>query len=39
VGSRQEGFSRQYPLRYKGEVNILTEVHELAEQIIREIFL
>ncbi len=34
-----EGFSWQHPLRYKGEVDIVTEVDQRAKRIIREILL
>ena len=39
VGVPHEGFSRQRPLRYEGEVDIVTEVNERVERVIREILL
>jgi len=35
----RKGFGRQHSVRYKGEVDIVTEVDEQAEQVIREILL
>ena len=35
----RKGFGRQHSVRYKGEVDLVTEVDEQAEQVIREILL
>jgi myo-inositol-1(or 4)-monophosphatase len=35
----RKGFGRQHFVRYKGEVDLVTEVDEQAEQLIREILL
>jgi myo-inositol-1(or 4)-monophosphatase len=35
----REGFGRQHSIRYKGEVDIVTEMDEKAERVIREILL
>jgi myo-inositol-1(or 4)-monophosphatase len=35
----REGFGRQHSVRYKGEVDLVTEVDEQAERVIREILL
>jgi myo-inositol-1(or 4)-monophosphatase len=38
-GVLREGFGRQHSVRYKGEVDLVTEVDEQAEQVIQEILL
>src|ERR687884_1284362 len=35
----RKGFGWQHSIRYKGEVDLVTEVDEQAEQVIREILL
>jgi fructose-1,6-bisphosphatase/inositol monophosphatase family enzyme len=35
----RKGFGWQHSVRYKGEVDLVTEVNEQAEQVIREILL
>src|ERR687895_1099357 len=35
----REGFGRQHSVRYKGEVDLVTEVDEQAERVIKEILL
>jgi myo-inositol-1(or 4)-monophosphatase len=35
----REGFGWQHSVRYKGEVDLVTEVDEEAERVIREILL
>jgi myo-inositol-1(or 4)-monophosphatase len=35
----REGFGRQHSVRYKGKVDLVTEVDEQAERVIREILL
>jgi myo-inositol-1(or 4)-monophosphatase len=35
----REGFGQQHSVRYKGEVDLVTEVDEQAERVIREILL
>jgi myo-inositol-1(or 4)-monophosphatase len=35
----RKGFGSQHSVRYKGEVDLVTEVDEQAEQVIREILL
>jgi 3'-phosphoadenosine 5'-phosphosulfate (PAPS) 3'-phosphatase len=35
----RKGFGWQHSVRYKGEVDLVTEVDEQAEQVIREILL
>ena len=35
----REGFGSQHSIRYKGEVDLVTEVDERAEQVIKEILL
>jgi myo-inositol-1(or 4)-monophosphatase len=35
----RKGFGRQHSVRYKGEVDLVTEVDEQAEQVIKEILL
>ena len=38
-GVLREGFGRQHSVRYKGEVDLVTEVDEQAEQLIKEVLL
>src|SRR3712207_502272 len=38
-GVLREGFGWQHSIKYKGEVDIVTEVDEQAERVIREILL
>ena len=38
-GVLREGFGWQHSIRYKGEVDVVTEVDEQAEQVIQEILL
>jgi myo-inositol-1(or 4)-monophosphatase len=38
-GVLREGFGRQHSVRYKGEVDLVTEVDEQAERVIKEILL
>ena len=35
----REGFGWQHSIRYKGEVDLVTEVDEQAERVIKEILL
>jgi myo-inositol-1(or 4)-monophosphatase len=35
----REGFGGQHSVRYKGEVDIVTEMDEKAERVIREVLL
>jgi myo-inositol-1(or 4)-monophosphatase len=35
----RKGFGRQHSVKYKGEVDLVTEIDEQAEQVIREILL
>ena len=38
-GVLRKGFGWQHSVRYKGEVDLVTEIDEEAEQVIREILL